>query len=166
MDDQITTILKKPNRFQHVRVRWRVRRDMDKMLEIVDLSPPHTEMPKDELLKLLQQHDAISIVADLNNEVVGYMVYTINNSGIKLLTINVHPDHRRRSVGTQLMVNMIHKVSTYYRDKSVSAIVRESNLPVLQFLKNIGFKATSIKREHFADTGEDGFKMSYSVEQQ
>lgn len=143
-----------------VHIRWMIRRDMPEVLAIesAEKKVPWTE---DEFLKALRRRNCIGMVAEADDQIVGFIIYELNKFKLSILNFAVHPDFQRRGVATQMTSKLIGKLSTQRRTK-ILMTVRESNLGTQLFLRSIGFKAIEVLREMFDDTGEDAYIMVYS----
>jgi ribosomal protein S18 acetylase RimI-like enzyme len=103
-----------------------------------------------DFLKLVKQqasdgNDATSLVAELNNKVVGYMISTTLYAGFGIrksawiMAIGVHPDYMGQGIGLALA----NRVCDIYRAKQVESIyssVMWDSIDVLSFFKKLGFK--------------------------
>lgn len=143
-----------------VHIRWMIRRDMPEVLNI-ESSQKHVAWSEDEFLKALRRRNCIGMVAEADDQIVGFIIYELNKFKLSILNFAVHPDFQRRGVASQMTSKLIGKLSTQRRTK-ILMTVRESNLAAQLFLRSIGFKATEVQREMFDDTGEDAYVMVYS----
>lgn len=143
-----------------VHIRWMIRRDMPEVLTIESAQKkvPWTE---DEFLKALRRRNCIGMVAEADDQILGFIIYELNKFKLSILNFAVHPDYQRRGVASQMTSKLIGKLSTQRRTK-ISMTVRESNLAAQLFLRSIGFKAIEVLREMYEDTGEDAYIMVYS----
>jgi len=144
---------------QRVHIRWMIRRDMPEVLQIEQDSHdyPWTE---EDFLHCLRQRNCIGMVAELGEQVVGFMIYELHKSKLHILNFAVHPSHRRKRVGHQMVQKLISKLSSHRRT-CITLEVRETNLESQLFFRHAGFSATVVLREHFPDTGEDAYLMNY-----
>ena len=158
----IGSMSKSSNAKQSVHIRWLIRRDMDAVLEIESASFefPWTE---DEFINCLRQRDCIGMVAEYAEQVVGFMVYELQPTSIHVLSFAVHPEFRRKSVGTTLVQKLISKLA-YQRRNRIQLEVRETNLAAQLFLKHLGFRATGVLRSFYEDSTEDAILMQYRGE--
>ena len=147
---------------QSVHIRWLIRRDMPSVLEIESASFefPWTE---DEFINSLRQRDCIGMVAEYAERVVGFMIYELQPTSIHVLSFEVDPEFRRKSVGTSLIQKLISKLA-YQRRNRIQLEVRETNLSAQLFLKHLGFRATGVLRSFYEDSTEDAFLMQYRGE--
>jgi [ribosomal protein S18]-alanine N-acetyltransferase len=144
-----------------VQIRWLIRRDMP---EVLSIEAAAFEYPWDEedFLVCLRQRNCIGMIAEREHEIIGFMVYSLHKSRINLMNIAVDPQFHRSGVGRQMIERLKDKLSQQRR-KEISTEVRERNLPAQQFFSSQGFRATRILRDHYEDTSEDAYLMSYRL---
>jgi [ribosomal protein S18]-alanine N-acetyltransferase len=142
-----------------VHIRWMIRRDMPSVLAIESNSFefPWTE---EEFIRCLRQRDCIGMVAERNEEVVGFMIYELHKTRIHILSFAVHPDCRREGVGSAMTDKLISKLA-YQRRNRIVLEVRETNLGAQLFFRQLGFRATGVLKSFYEDTPEDAFMMQY-----
>ncbi len=150
------------NRDIEVHVRWLIRRDMP---EVLDIESTSFEFPwsQDDFISCLQQRNCIGMVAELDGEVVGYIVYEMGRSEFHVLNLAVRPDVRRRGVGQQLLEKIVSKLRHGQRTE-VRLEVRETNLAAQLFFRRLGFQAVSVLKDFYEDTIEDAYSMVYQIE--
>lgn len=142
-----------------VHIRWMIRRDMPSVLSIEAQSFefPWTE---EEFIRCLRQRDCIGMVAERNEEVVGFMIYELHKTRIHILSFAVHQDYRRQTVGTAMIEKLVSKLA-YQRRNRIVLEVRETNLAAQLFFRQLGFRATSVLKSFYEDTPEDAFLMQF-----
>ena len=157
--DPLTAAIRVPPPALHVR--WGMRRDMAAVQAIEDASfvTPWTD---DDFTDVMRRRNCIAYVAVRADIVVGYVVYELRTASLEILNLAVRPDCRRQGVGAKLVDKVVSKIYSGRRTR-VEVAVREGNLPAQLFFKGHGFRATSVSRGHFDDTGEDAYLMSYSL---
>ncbi len=140
-----------------VHIRWMIRRDMSAVLDIESHS---FEFPwsEDEFIRALRQRNCIGMVAELNEIVVGFMIYELHKNRLHILNFAVNQDYRRDGVGRSMVEKLVSKLS-YQRRSRILLEVRETNLPAQLFFKNVGFQAVSVLRDFYEDTTEDAYVM-------
>jgi ribosomal-protein-alanine N-acetyltransferase len=146
-----------------VHIRWMIRRDMPEVLSIEHAS---FEYPwcEEEFLRVLRQRNCIGMVAEYGERIVGYMIYELHRNRIHLLDFATHVEFRRRGVGLQMVAKLVGKLSTQRRSR-ISLLVRETNLQAQLFFRVAGFRAMEVVREHYPDSGEDAYSMSYHLDE-
>jgi [ribosomal protein S18]-alanine N-acetyltransferase len=145
-----------------VSIRWMLRKDMKEVLAIEADSFNHP-WSEEEFLRALRQRNCIGMVAEHGDEVLGFMIYELHRSKIQVLNFAVRRDRRHHRVGLQMFQKMVGKLSIQRRNR-IEIIVRETNLTAQLFFRDsAGMLATEVMREHFRDTGEDGYLFRYSL---
>jgi [ribosomal protein S18]-alanine N-acetyltransferase len=142
-----------------VHIRWMIRRDMPEVLAIEHAS---FDFPwcEEEFLRVLRQRNCIGMVAELGEQVVGFMIYELHKNKLLVLDLATHPDFRRQGVGQQMVAKLVGKLSSHRRTKIVLH-VRETNLAGQLFYRHQGFRALEVVRDHYGDTGEDAYLLQY-----
>jgi ribosomal-protein-alanine N-acetyltransferase len=115
---------------------------------------------EDDYLRCLRQRNCIGMVAEKDNEVVGFMIYELHKNRLHILNFAVHPEHRRTGVGQSMVNKLLGKLSHERRNR-IMLEVRETNLEAQLFFKSIGFRAISVLRDFYDDTIEDAYLMQY-----
>ena len=142
-----------------LRIRWMIRRDFD---EVVAIEKESFEFPwsEQDFVRCLRQRNAIGMVAEYEERVVGFMIYELHKNRIRVLNFAVAPDCRRRGVGSRMVAELTAKFSAERRNHLVLE-VRETNVAAQQFFKECGFRAVSVLRAFYDDTPEDAYLMEY-----
>lgn len=144
-----------------IHIRWMIRRDMPSVLSIEDKS---FEFPwsEEEFIRCLRQRDCIGMVAEIGDQIAGFMIYELHKSRIHLLSCAVHPDFKRQGVGRSMIDKLISKLA-YQRRNRIALEVRETNLIAQLFFRSLGFKASSVLKSFYEDTTEDAYLMTYKA---
>ena len=142
-----------------VHIRWMIRRDMPTVL---DIEADSFEFPwlEDDFIRCLRQRNCIGMVVELDDRVVGFMVYELSKTRLHMLNFAVAPEFRRFGVGSQMIRKLIGKLSAQRRSR-IMLEVRETNLAAQLFFRENGFRAVSVLREYYEDTPEDAYLMQY-----
>lgn len=140
------------------KVRWMIRRDLASILRIE--STQQSPWSEEDFLSELRKRDVIGMVADIKGEIAGYIVYQLQNMRFVITKLVVAQEWQGCGVGRLLLSRLIKKLSRDRRS-CIAMYVRETSLPLQQFLRAMGFKASKVVREHFDDSGEDAFVMEY-----
>ncbi len=146
-----------------VHIRWMIRRDMPEVLAIEHAS---FEYPwcEEEFLRVLRQRNCIGMVAEHGERIVGFMIYELHRNKIHVLDFATHREFRRHGVGRQMIAKLVGKLSSQRRNR-IALYIRETNLTAQLFFRVSGFRATEVIREHYLDTGEDAYLMSYLMDE-
>jgi ribosomal-protein-alanine N-acetyltransferase len=142
-----------------VHIRWMIRRDMPSVLAIESESFefPWTE---EEFIRCLRQRNCIGMVAELNEQVVGFMIYELHRSRLHILNFSVHSQFRRQGIGSAMIEKLVSKLS-YQRRSRILLEVRETNLAAQLFFRSLEFRAVSVLRDYYEDTTEDAYVMQF-----
>jgi ribosomal-protein-alanine N-acetyltransferase len=100
------------------------------------------------------------MVAEHDEQVVGFMIYELQKSRLHVLNFAVDPNFRRYGVGQSMIQKLIGKLSREHRNR-ILLEVRETNLEAQLFFKAMGFRAISVLRDFYEDTTEDAYLMEY-----
>lgn len=140
-------------------IRWMIRRDMPEVLEIENHS---FEMPwnEEDFLKYLRQRSCIGMVIEVENKIIGYMIYELHKTKLHILNFAVHNRWRERGIGTQLINKLKSKLSAHRRT-TIDFHIRETNLDMQLFLKAMNFQAINVRRQYYDDTNEDAYIFRY-----
>jgi [ribosomal protein S18]-alanine N-acetyltransferase len=144
-----------------VHIRWMIRRDMPMVLAIEEASFEFA-WSEEEFIRCLRQRNCIGMVAELNDEVVGFMIYELHKNRLHLLNFAVSPTLRRSCIGTAMMDKLVGKLSSDRRNR-ILLEVRETNLDAQLFFRHLGFRAISVLRDFYEDTTEDAYLMQFRM---
>ncbi|KGK88897.1 30S ribosomal protein S18 [Clostridium sp. HMP27] len=98
------------------------------------------------------------VVAVENDIVVGFAgLWIIVDEG-HVTNIAVHPDFRRKGIGTLLMDKLMF-ISKNENLIGLTLEVRKSNLSAQNLYKQFGFIEEGVRRNYYSDNGEDAIIM-------
>ncbi len=145
-----------------VHIRWMIRKDMRQVLHIEEdcFDNPWRE---DDFIRCLRQRNAIGMVAEVADGVVGFMIYELHSNRLHILDFAVDPHCRRQGVGAKMIWKLTTKLSNNRRGRLMVEI-RETNLAGQLFFKAMGFRAVSVLRNFYDDTTEDAYLMQYRLQ--
>lgn len=144
-----------------VHIRWMIRRDLPAVLAIEAAGNDH---PWDEarILRALGHRDCIGMVAKHGDRTVGHMFYRHRRRRLGLVALTVDPAFRRRGIGAQMIFHLISKLDAGGRT-AIRAMVRETDLGALLFLRRQRFLAVDLDRGRYDDGDVDGITMRYDL---
>lgn len=145
-----------------VQIRWMIRRDMADVLRI-ERASFEQEWSEEDFLNCLRQRNCIGMVAEHDNEVVGFMVYGLHKSRLQIMNFAVAPSYRRMGIGHQMVDKLVNKLSQQRRQE-ILVDLRETNLAAQLFFQTQKFRAIRVVRAHFDDTGEDAYLFAYRMD--
>jgi ribosomal-protein-alanine N-acetyltransferase len=156
-----------------------MQRDLPQVLPIAKQSAVG-DWSQQDFLSIFQSADAAGWVAEVENKIVGFLIYTVTWQAegavdespgatsrhgpdspstkplrIVLRNLAVAAAWHRRGVGKTLLDRLGQKLR-HVGDR-VQTTVPEANLPAQLLLRKAGFKATRVLRGYYG--GEDGYLM-------
>lgn len=142
-------------------IRWMVPRDFTLVVEIENQSFD-SPWSREDFAKALRDKTIIGFVAEDRNdrEIFGFILYQIHLDEIEILNMAVRPDSRREGIGSMLLGKLHYKVCSLRKERATT-IVRDSTLPLQQFLRANGWVAVGVLRRFYSDMGEDGYRFQY-----
>lgn len=97
-------------------------------------------------------------VAELDNEVVGYLgIWLVSEEGY-INNVAVSPFHRRQHVGSALIETML-EVTLKEGVRAHTLEVRASNEAAKGLYKKFGFNEAALRKGYYEDNGEDAIIM-------
>ena len=145
-----------------VQIRWLIRRDMAEVLDIERRSFEFA-WSEEHFLEYLRQRNCIGMVAEHDQQILGFMIYELHKSRLRILNFAVSPEARRKGVGSQMVQRLVDKLAQQRREE-IELEIRETNLPAQLFFRHHQFRATEVLREHYEDTAEDAYRMQYRLD--
>jgi ribosomal-protein-alanine N-acetyltransferase len=142
-----------------VHVRWMIRRDMPEVLQI-EGEGFEFPWPEEEFVRCLRRRNCIGMVAEHDDNVVGFMIYELQKTKLHVNNFAVSKLYRRRSVASQMVQKLIGKLSAQRRTR-ILLEVRETNLAAQFFFRRMKFRAVSVLQDFYDDTTEDAYLMQY-----
>lgn len=142
-----------------VHIRWMIRRDMPAVLAIENQCFEFN-WTEDDFIRCLRQRNCIGMVAERDDQVVGFMIYELHKNRLHILNFAVDQEVRRQGVGASMVNKLLGKL-THERRNRIMLEVRETNLEAQLFFKKVGFRAISVLRDFYDDTVEDAYLMQY-----
>lgn len=144
-----------------VKLRWMIRRDMSEVLAIEQASFEFA-WTEENFLSLVCQRNCIAMVAEFDNQVIGFMFYELYKNHLHISNFAVHPNFRRKGVGSKMVEKLIEKLFQQRRQE-ITLEVRETNLCAQIFFQSQEFRAIGVMREHYEDLHEDAYVMRYRL---
>lgn len=142
-------------------IRWMIRRDMPEVLEI-EKQGFEFAWTEEDFLRCIRTRNCIGMVAEHGDKVVGFLVYELFKSKLHVVNFAVHRQWRRLGVGAQMVAKLVSKLSSHRRVR-ITLDVRETNLSAQLFFRKQGFRASRVLRGHYDDSGEDAFRMVFTL---
>lgn len=145
-----------------VELRWLIRRDYPEVLDIENRCFEHS-WSEEDFLAVMRQRNCIGMVAECDGMIVGFAIYELHKSRLRILNFAVHPEWQRCGVGTAMVDRLKDKLTQQGR-KQLRLETREGNLASQLFWKSQGFEAVDVWRKHYEDTNEDAYVFSFTLD--
>jgi ribosomal-protein-alanine N-acetyltransferase len=104
----------------------------------------------------LSKPSGICLAAEVENELVGYLICSRYDTVWHVMNVAVDPDRRRRGIATALIGALLERVGD---DAQVTLEVRKSNTGALALYERFGFRSAGVRPRYYADNGEDAVIM-------
>ena len=134
---------------------------MDEIMEI-ERSSYRFPWSQGFFLQEIQVPCARSILAEVDEKIIGYVLFWLLPGTIDIHNLATHVNYRRRGVARLLL----SQVLGHAREQSVSRVtleVRKSNLPAQKLYESIGFLISSVRKGYYSDDGEDALAMTLEI---
>jgi len=105
--------------------------------------------------QLAEANPETFLVALRERVLVGYAIIDRWADHYHLVSIAVHPEHRRRGVAQLLMTRLESLIA---RERIIRLEVRKNNKPAIAFYTKNGYRLTGVE-EHYYRDGEDALMM-------
>jgi ribosomal-protein-alanine N-acetyltransferase len=113
-------------------------------------------------LEELQVVCARSIVAQVNDKIVGYVLFWLLPEEIDIHNIAVHTDFRRQRVGQTLLQQVVEQARSR-NSARVTLEVRVSNVAAQKLYDSVGFVSQGLRKGYYSDDGEDAVIMVLEI---
>jgi [ribosomal protein S18]-alanine N-acetyltransferase len=129
---------------REVHVRWGINRDLDRMVEIDRAVDVFEAWTREDFVSRGRNRNCIVMVAEVDGEVLGYVVYFLLRGKLLIERFAVDPSHRRQGIATEIFAKLKSKISPNYRRDHFTLWVPDDNLGCHLFLRSQGLKAVSV----------------------
>jgi ribosomal-protein-alanine N-acetyltransferase len=143
-----------------VYIRWMIRRDIPEALAIERESFEFAWCEED-FIHCLKKRNCIGMVAEHGEQIIGFMIYEVHKAKLHILNFAVAKNYRMRGIGTQMIEELVTKLSDKRRT-NITLEIRETNLDAQLFFKHMDFKAVSVIQDYYEDSSEDAYLMRYT----
>lgn len=138
-----------------------IRRDMDRVIEIEEKSFQFA-WTEEDFTKCLRQRNCIGMVVELEEQVVGYVVYALDKKMLEVMNLAVDPNYRRQSIGRQIITKLIGKLDGTRRNQIVVRTA-DFNLNSQLFFRAMGFRCIKVERDAYTEQDADAYLFRYRV---
>lgn len=137
------------------RLRWMIRSDLPEVVRIERDAFGDEAWSEGEFIECLRIRDCIGMVADVGEDLVGYMIYRLHWDRLQLLNLAVDEKHRFSGHGRAMCERLGEKLND--RRRRVTCLVRERNVTAQVFFRAVGWRCVEIMREPYFECDEDGY---------
>ena len=140
-------------------IRWMIRSDLD---AVVAIEKESSEYPwsKEEFRIALRQTPCIAMVAERNEEVVGYVLYERTRHRLTVLNLAVRERSRRLGVGSEIIQKLKDKID-FHRRMTIELDIRESNLGAQLFARSNGLRCNHILANWYTQPDEAAYRFEF-----
>jgi len=100
------------------------------------------------------------IVVEIQDLIVGFMVYWVVDPELHLLNLATLPEFRRQGVGRAMVERLLGDAARHGREE-VWLEVRQSNAGARRLYGQLGFEDYGIRRRYYQDNDEDAVVMRW-----
>ena len=105
----------------------------------------------------LSKPSGVCLAADVEGELVGYLVCSRYDLVWHIMNVSVDPDRRRRGIATAMLEALFERVGD--AEAQFTLEVRRTNQAAIELYDRLGFKSAGVRRRYYADNGEDAIVM-------
>jgi len=103
-----------------------------------------------------------NLVLEINDEIIGYIMFFSVEDEAHIMNLAVHPDHREKGYGSSLIAHAVlqsnkQKVTEFFLE------VRESNIKARRLYERFGFKMIGKRKGYYVESNEDALVMHLST---
>lgn len=100
-------------------------------------------------------------VAEIDNEVVGFLILRVIQEEAEILSLAVKPDFRQKGIATELIRSAISRLKNSVKQCFLE--VRVSNRAAIELYKKFNFKEIGIRKNYYRDPKEDAMVMTLKL---
>jgi len=131
--------------------------DLEDLCRIEKLCFKRERYSKEFIFHLLETPDIYSFVFEDKN-LIGYIIISFNQNIGRIISIAVHPSHRKKGIGKKLLDRAEEKV----KQSNIRSIVLEvstKNRDALNFYLSNKYKITGLIEDYYG-AGKNAYRMS------
>jgi len=140
-----------------LKIRWMVKSDFYDVVHIDSLSYSFFWDYK-KIFSIMTKNNSLGLVAEKNGIIIAYLIYESKMKSFSCSRLAVHPDHRRKGIGSDILNSIIFRMKKNKINK-IDFLINEYNLEAQLFLKYNEFKAIDIIKNKYSDVKEDAYLM-------
>jgi ribosomal-protein-alanine N-acetyltransferase len=98
-----------------------------------------------------------------DRQVVAVLLYWVVFPEIHILSLGVHPEHRRQGLAS-LLLQVLLEMGPDMECEKIDLEVRENNIAGQKLYEIMGFDRVGRRKKYYTDTMEDAFLYTYSFQ--
>lgn len=114
------------------------------------------------LIESIKNSNSVTKVADLDGEIVGYILLRIISDEAEILSIAVKPSFRGLGIGRSLLDAILEELKS--KVKKCFLEVRKSNRVAIALYENSGFEICGNRKNYYIQPQEDALLMVKDLE--
>ena len=145
---------------QTAQLRWMIRKDMPQVMTIEN-GGPGSSIQEEEILGMLRNKCTIGMVAELGDEVQGYLVYSLESDTLRIERFRVGEPYRRNGIGRLMAEKMASKLEAQRRTM-IEIDLSERDIDSQLFFRAMGFKAVQVIHGSYLN-GDAAYRFRLSL---
>lgn len=125
---------------------------LDRLFEIEKQCFTKEAFTKQQILYLLTDYNTISLVAKINDEIVGFVIMQLDSQDSRffghIITLNVASNFRRKGVAQRLL-NEVEKILKSRGINECRLEVRQDNLAAIKLYKQLGYREFGVLNHYY-----------------
>jgi [ribosomal protein S18]-alanine N-acetyltransferase len=105
----------------------------------------------------MSKPSGICLGAQLDGELVGYLVCSRYDTVWHVMNVSVDPDRRRRGIASAMLVHLLERIGD--PEAQFTLEVRRSNAGAVALYERFGFRSIGVRPRYYQDNGEDAVVM-------
>lgn len=141
-----------------------LRRDMPDIEAIEEANHEWDARPPEEIFRILCDRNTICLSAEVDDAVVGFMMYELMPRRIHIHALEIHPSYAGTGIAEQCITKLQMKLSEHKRSR-LTIMLRDDELSKHIFLRRIGFLCTKMVRNVYDNDETDGYFFEFTFSQ-
>lgn len=146
-----------------MKIRGATEKDLSSLISIAQESFPVPWSPK-SFLEEFENSNSLVKVAEINGELVGFLILRIIQDEAEVLYLAVKPSHRGKGIATELLRSALRGIKGSV--KSCFLEVRVSNTTAINLYKKLNFKVIGVRKSYYLKPEEDALLMRLDFQEE
>jgi len=142
-------------------IRRAEREDFEDLCRLEEICFGEHKFSRNHVHWILQNPNSKTLVFEKEGKIVASLMFLFQGKIARILSIAVHPSHRRKGIGRDLM-KVGEELMTRLGAERIRLEVGVDNLGAINFYENLGYKIHSIL-ENYYPWGENAYLMFKEV---